>query len=138
MKETAFCSGALIEKDGRFLFGKRAEGESTYAGLWDVVGGHNEADETPAETLKRELAEELGIEPTKYSLFYEVTVDDQSNLQPYRFYIFLVTEWNGEIRNCCEEHSELRWFTRQELEVVQLSSPNYKLLLEKWESEHRR
>ena len=131
---TKFCSGALIVKGNRFLFGKRAEGESTYAGLWDIVGGHGEEGEAPEDTLKRELKEEIGIEPTEYRLFYEVPVDDDN--EPYQFYIFLVTEWEGEIRNCCNEHSEIKWLTSKELRKLNLSSPNYEVLFDKWEREH--
>ena len=29
--------------------------------MWDVLGGHCEADETPAATLVRELREEIGV-----------------------------------------------------------------------------
>ena len=134
-QQKTFCSGALIIKDRRFLFGKRVAGEAAYAGLWDVAGGHNEGDETPEETLKRELVEELGIRPTEYKLFYEVTVDDERGQEPYQFYIFLVTEWEGELSNCCNEHSELRWFTTEELKNVTLSSSNYWLLIDKWQSE---
>ena len=40
-----------------------------YDGKLDLPGGSFEFGETPEETLKRELQEEVGITPTKYELF---------------------------------------------------------------------
>ena len=133
-KKKVFCSGALIVEDSRFLFGKRIDGELNYAGMWDVIGGHNENDENPEQTLNRELMEELGIEAINPELFYQVTVDDDPSEDPYQFYIFLVRQWTGEISNCSNEHSELRWFTENELRDVTLSSTNYWLLIDKWKN----
>lgn len=51
---------ALINADNQVLFAQRPEGKSM-AGLWEFPGGKVEPDETPEETLVRELAEELGL-----------------------------------------------------------------------------
>jgi 8-oxo-dGTP diphosphatase len=52
---------ALIDCDGRVLIARRPEGKPM-AGLWEFPGGKLEADESPEETLIRELKEELGID----------------------------------------------------------------------------
>ncbi|GAB4439216.1 MAG: NUDIX hydrolase [Anaerolineae bacterium] len=53
--------GALIlDRAGRVLLTQRA-GEP-FAGWWDVPGGFLEAGEHPADGLRREMREELGIE----------------------------------------------------------------------------
>ncbi|MCT7377472.1 (deoxy)nucleoside triphosphate pyrophosphohydrolase [Chelativorans salis] len=52
---------ALIDADGRVLIAQRPEGKAM-AGLWEFPGGKVEADETPEETVVRELHEELGVE----------------------------------------------------------------------------
>lgn len=51
---------ALINADNQVLFAQRPEGKSM-AGLWEFPGGKVEPDETPEETLVRELDEELGL-----------------------------------------------------------------------------
>lgn len=51
---------ALINTDNQVLFAQRPEGKSM-AGLWEFPGGKVELDETPEETLVRELYEELGL-----------------------------------------------------------------------------
>jgi 8-oxo-dGTP diphosphatase len=51
---------ALIDPDGRVLLAQRPEGKPM-AGLWEFPGGKVEQEETPEQTLVRELMEELGI-----------------------------------------------------------------------------
>lgn len=49
----------VIARGGRILLTRR--GRPPYAGTWDLPGGFMEGGETPEETLRRELREELGI-----------------------------------------------------------------------------
>lgn len=51
---------ALIDADNRVLLAQRPQGKPM-AGLWEFPGGKIETDETPEESLIRELEEELGI-----------------------------------------------------------------------------
>jgi 8-oxo-dGTP diphosphatase len=53
-------AGALQRSDGRWLLHQRPMGKH-HAGLWEFPGGKVEVDEMPAESLVRELQEELGI-----------------------------------------------------------------------------
>jgi len=54
---------ALIEKDGRYLAGRRRKTD-THPLKWEFPGGKVEPGETPKEALERELREELGIDAT--------------------------------------------------------------------------
>jgi len=90
----------LIEKDGKFLLGKRGV-DAFGKGTWALVGGHMEFNETSEDCLKRELMEETGIVPTKYELIG--IVNDIANLpgqntQNIRF-IYHVSEFSGEVTN---------------------------------------
>lgn len=51
---------ALVDADGRVLLAQRPPGKQL-AGMWEFPGGKVEPDETPEETLIRELREEVGI-----------------------------------------------------------------------------
>ena len=54
-------TAAIIQKQGRFFVARRGPGEKL-AGLWEFPGGKVEPGETLQECLKREIAEELGVE----------------------------------------------------------------------------
>lgn len=55
--------GLFISSDtGRVLLQQRSE-SSSHPRTWSFFGGKKENDELPAETLKRELEEEIGIIP---------------------------------------------------------------------------
>ena len=57
----------LITENDKILSIKKVGGP--YDGKLDLPGGSFEFGETPEETLKRELKEEVGIIPTEYELF---------------------------------------------------------------------
>lgn len=55
------CVGALIRNGQHRVFAhRRTHDRRLLPGLWDIVGGHLEAGETPEEALAREIEEETG------------------------------------------------------------------------------
>jgi len=50
-----------VRRDDRFLVRQRPEG-APLAGLWEFPGGKCEPGEPPAEAVRRECLEELGVE----------------------------------------------------------------------------
>jgi len=60
LKLTLVVACALIDADKRVLLEQRPE-DKPMAGLWEFPGGKVEPGESPAQTLIRELHEELGI-----------------------------------------------------------------------------
>jgi 8-oxo-dGTP diphosphatase len=96
------CVGALIIRDGCVLLGRRSAHKS-FAGCWDIPGGHVEAGEAIEDAMRRELDEELGIVPTAWA-FHSRHADRQ-----FELYLFMVTQWSGQLRARGDEHADLRW-----------------------------
>jgi len=97
--------GVIQRSDGMVLLDERPKGKP-WAGYWEFPGGKVELDETPAEALKRELQEELGITITRFypwitrSYHYEAKYDAAGKLESaakvVKLHFFIVTEWLGE------------------------------------------
>jgi 8-oxo-dGTP pyrophosphatase MutT (NUDIX family) len=102
------CSGGLfLSKDTkRFLFLLRTQGKT--AGTWGFVGGKKEPiDQTPYDTLTREISEEVGHVPniTKMIPLEQYTSNDQHF--KYNTYVILVEK--EFIPTLNEEHSAYAW-----------------------------
>lgn len=81
---------------------------------WSTFGGWAEEGESPEDTLRRELREELGIEIEEYQRLAdrEATWDGKAQ----RIAVFAVTKWRGTPENAApDEHSEIGWYRREEL-----------------------
>lgn len=106
-------AGALHRRDGRWLMHRRPEGKH-HAGLWEFPGGKVEADEMPAHSLVRELAEELGIECRAEDLvpcgFAESGGSEGG--QPLVILLYTLGAWQGDPRAL--EGGAVGWFTPAE------------------------
>ena len=87
-------AAAVIERaDGSYLLAQRPAGK-VYAGYWEFPGGKAEAGEPPAQALRREIREELGIEVVKaYPWITRVHFYDHATVL---LHFFRVVGWRGE------------------------------------------
>lgn len=98
---------ALIVKENKLLLAKRALGLNK--GKWTIPSGFVEYGEDPEETLKREIKEELGIQPTEYKLFM-IKLGKNSPDKYILGIFYIVTKFKGEPRAVSSENSEISWF----------------------------
>ena len=114
---------ALIVRDGRVLLGRRAATRAYYPGVWDLFGGHLLPGETPATALRRELAEELGIEAEVGAAAMVVAEPDPGRHGEGTFHVFRIDRWRGEPALRGDEHVQLGWFSRDEAAALALADP---------------
>ncbi len=118
MKLLLVAACAIFDADGRVLMSQRPAG-MRHAGLWEFPGGKIEDGERPEQTIRRELWEELGIEPCERCLetfsFSSHDYGDYHLLMP----LYLCRQWDGIARP--KEGQVLRWVTPEricELDLV--------------------
>ena len=105
----AVSAGALQRSDGLWLMHQRPL-HKDHGGLWEFPGGKVEDNEKPAESLVRELREELGImlraadlEPAAFAEESEV-----AGGVPIVILLYIVRVWKGEPRAL--EGGRIDWF----------------------------
>jgi len=125
---------AIVLREGKILLGKRLKKDSFY-GLWCTFGGSVELGETPAQSLVRELNEELGIQvvdPEPLAVT-EIMIEEQPP-EVLQLHFFLVKDWKGKIINK-SEHSEIRWFHLDDLKDLPMGWVGKKVI-EKYLTKH--
>lgn len=108
-------AGVLRDDRGRILLSRRPEGKHL-AGTWEFPGGKRDADESAADALARELAEELGIRIAQASPWLSVT-----HAYPelsVRLRLFTVAAWSGQPRGL--EGQRLRWVAPQTMGQLEM------------------
>jgi mutator protein MutT len=112
---------AVVERDGKFLIGQRAEG-SALAGYWEFPGGKLESGETPEGAAVRECLEETGVE-VRVTGAYPTTSHDYDHAA-VRLH-FLACEVIGQ------QHAfpdRFRWVAARELDEYPFPAANRELL----------
>jgi 8-oxo-dGTP diphosphatase len=109
------AAGILCDAEGRILIAERLGG-GPFRGLWEFPGGKIADDESAAEALSRELAEELGIEVTACASFMNLRHEYDDRIVTIEF--FIVSEWVSEPVG--REGQALRWVPRERLDASEL------------------
>lgn len=113
-------SVAVLSSEGRLLVHRRADHKDLWPGRWDIAaGGVVAAGEEYAEAARRELAEELGVDPDDSSIRWvelgEGTYRDSDVAERCRCYA--VTH-DGPFLLSDGEVTEVRWMTLAELDAL--------------------
>ena len=128
---------ALIVRSGKILLGQRSAERVFYPDVWDMFGGHMEAGEGQEQTLVRELEEELGITPTRWTFLETLRIDLPSSTDELPglliVHLYLVTDWTGTPVNMQpEEHSTIGWVSVEEAVQLPLADASYPEIFERY------
>jgi 8-oxo-dGTP diphosphatase len=103
-----------VDDAGRVMLTRRAW--EPYAGMWDLPGGFLHEDEHPLDGLRRELAEETGleVEPSDWLGAFMVGYGDGDDARTVLNLVWQARVVGGE-EQAADDVSEVSWFTRDEL-----------------------
>ena len=116
----------IIDEDKKnILLQKRCADKNLFPNMWDIsVGGHVSSGEDTLVAAKRELSEELGLDPDSYNFEYvdvikEKFVDGDIVSNEFVTIYKIINNVNiSSIKLQKEEVSEARWFTKSELDAL--------------------
>ncbi len=92
----------LCRPDGAVFMSSRPAGKP-FPGYWEFPGGKLEGDESSADALSRELAEEINIRVLRES--YAWHVDHEYPHAHVQLHFHWVTEWQGEPAGLEAQHT---------------------------------
>src|SRR5215831_5052317 len=99
----------LFLRNGTVLLARRNPQRRAYPDLWSFPGGHVVKNETLNDALVRELREEVGVAPTKYTPL--CSINDPNSGDSITYHVYAITAWEGgEPMMTGDEHTELGWF----------------------------
>ena len=101
----------VMQKDNKFLLGKRSDWKSKAPGYWCPVSGKIEAGESEEAAVVREAMEEVGLEVVPVRKITTIDSYDKT----VRLHWWLVEIRSGEAHLKNNEHSEIRWVTLSEM-----------------------
>jgi 8-oxo-dGTP diphosphatase len=115
--------GGVVIAGGRTLLIKR--GSAPLEGQWSIPGGMLELGESIAEGVRRELAEETGIEARVLELIevFERVIPGEAGRTRYHFVIldYLCEMVSGEAK-AASDVTDVAWAREDELEGFQLTA----------------
>ena len=114
--EVMRVTNAILILDENYVLQLRSNDPNIPApGRWGFFGGGIEKEESPEQAIKREILEELSIEPAKYHFLWEVDYFAEENQVAVRNWFFVadVTEVWSNYR--LGEGADVRAFKYEEL-----------------------
>lgn len=120
------CAASIIcvDEQNRILMGKRSDNN-----MWGYSGGSVEIDERVEDCAKRELFEEMGLVAEELEFFcvnsgpeahyVYPNGDEVSNFE----IVYICRKWHGEIKSNDGELSDLRFFSKDDIALSEVSPP---------------
>lgn len=114
----------IYASDGKILITQRGQTKD-HAGRWEFPGGKLDANESPIDALKREVAEEVGLLVDVAKPF--IIIDHSYPHKDVQLLVYEVTEYSGNAK-CLEDQTKLKWVYVNELNNYKFPEANCKIL----------
>lgn len=105
----------IIKKNDRFLLGKRSPWKLAAPLYWCPISGKIEPGESEREAVKREAFEEVGlvVEPVKKLM----AMDTRDGSGILHWWLVEILQGEAFLKN--DEHTQLGWFTLEEIKALE-------------------
>ena len=121
---------AVIEKDGKILFGKKKENIGPYPNTWHLPGGGVKlGEESLDEALIREVNEETGLD---VEIISRISFDDgyepdkNGEMTHYVFLVTLVKPVSNTLK-AADDIVEVKWLEKSKIKDIHLPNPTVKV-----------
>lgn len=108
----------MIVRDGKIFMARRAKTKITFPDQFELVGGHLDPGEQPADGLIREIQEELGVTVSVGQIVDAFTYEDHEGLKIEICYLCELADSTIEPVLQPADHSEARWITSAEIASI--------------------
>lgn len=116
----------VFNTDGELFLQKRSKTKDVQPGKWDTsVGGHLDFGETYSHAAKREMKEELGIEPVRIDFLHKYL---HSNDYESEYVSTFIASWDGDFVLHPDEIEDGRFWSLEEIDRRQnegIFTPNF-------------
>ena len=116
-------AAAIFNKQGDLLIAQRPL-DKHMGGLWEFPGGKVEAGEAVTDALRRELDEELGIQPLSWEPL--ISIEHAYPEKTVLLDVWIVRDFHGEAHG--REGQTVRWVTPNMLDQFEFPEANHGII----------
>ncbi len=118
----------LIDHNKKILLQCRDKNNQWNRDTWSEFGGQMEKGETPEQTARREIKEEVGIELTNLKFFKKYELKRKKGIYEAFFFTAPLTISVDNLRKQQKEGKDLAFFTFQEIKNLKVADYTKKAL----------
>ena len=116
-------AAGLVFRDGKLLIARRRP-DVHLGNFWEFPGGKREAGETFEQCLRRELAEELGIEAEVGNIVESLRHEYPERTVELKFFLCRWSRHEARAIDC----AEVAWINREEISRYEFPAADARLL----------
>ncbi|PIV09839.1 hypothetical protein COS31_00500 [Candidatus Roizmanbacteria bacterium CG02_land_8_20_14_3_00_36_15] len=127
--KSAIIVSAIIEKDGKYLFGRKPKDVGPYPNCWLIIGGRAYLEkETIEEAVRREVKEEANIEITDLEqLHFGEDYRIRKGVMSHLVFLVFSSKYKSGTPKPGDDIAELKWVSKKDCKKLKVAVPTEKL-----------